>query len=153
MKVLAYLLLAGRSGRDMSDIESKVIKIFPTFGETQGAEVDTWQHGVVSMVRRDAFRKSLSRIVKSTVDPGGSADILIDAMSNYFSYRNPGFGENWWRFRKTGTVFHIARDGVYFDNEDAAAGVEHITKLLAEAIGRNLWARTFLYPYPTQDIP
>lgn len=137
----------------MSDIESKVIRVFPSFVVSPVTEFDTWQHGVISMVRQDTFKKSLSTIVRDVVDPGGSADILLEALNNYYSYRNPGFGENWWKFRKTGSVFRIERRGVYFEHPDLPKEIHKITVALAEAIGRNLWARTFLYPYPTQDIP
>ena len=75
------------------------------------------------------------------------AEILLEALTNYFSYRNPGFKDNWWEFRGTNLALVIDRNSIRFLPEtDPLAG--EMTHQLSRTIPKITWMRTFLHPQP-----
>lgn len=109
---------------------------------------NSWQRGVVKVVHLQEFRAALLDAVRILAEPDADADILVEALHNHFSLRNPGFGRNWWHFRASGLVLHIDEHGVRFEHPEDTE-LAHVTSVtLAETIPKILWSRTFLTAWP-----
>jgi hypothetical protein len=57
-----------------------------------GDPLETWQKTTVKFVRDKKFAQVLHEIAPS------KAELILQAFKNYFSARNPEFGENYWDF-------------------------------------------------------
>jgi hypothetical protein len=107
----------------------------------------SWQHGVIAILRSNRTRDVLVEMIDALPNSDTPAHILLEALRNYFSYRNPKFGDNWWEFRGTQIALMIDKDSIRFiPDEDPLA--QEMTKKLAATIPRVSWIRTFLHPKP-----
>ena len=134
-------------------ITAKELKVLPNNmfkGElTEFTAFETWQKGVVRIVQSKAFKVFLTDIVRGVADPTANPDILLDALTNYFSYRNPGFEDNWWHFKHSDLTLHIGKSGMRFEHPDETnTTAAMLSKDIADLIGHTRWIRTFMGPYP-----
>ena len=127
------------------------LKVLPTDDDQSGGDFEPWQHCVINLMRDEGFKQTLGKIIDKSADPSCSADILFEALSNYFSYRNPGFEGNWWEFAKSNVTLHLNYRGVYFEHPKDSTYADTLTRFLACSIPREDWARSFLRPYPAKD--
>jgi hypothetical protein len=107
-----------------------------------------WQRGIVKIVALQPFQDVLKDAVRTLADPESDPDILVEALLNHFSLRNPGFSHNWWHFRSSGLVLRIDEHGVRFSHPDDLDFAAAATEALAASIPRTLWSLTFLSAWP-----
>ncbi|MAG27872.1 hypothetical protein CMI47_20285 [Candidatus Pacearchaeota archaeon] len=112
---------------------------------------EPWQRGVVTVIRSKAFQKAFRRFVSGLSEPDAHPEVLLEALKNYFSYRNPGFSANWWHFSKSELTMRIDECGFYFEHPDDDGFAIAATQVLAGAIPETRWRTSFLRPHPLRD--
>ena len=115
--------------------------------QSSDTNMTPWQHGVIAILRNARTREVLAEMIDALPGSDTPSSILIEALLNYFSYRNPKFGDNWWEFRGTNLTFIIDRDSMRFVPEEDPLAQE-MTRRLATTVPRVNWLRTFLHPQP-----
>ena len=122
----------------------------------------TWQTGIALLFASEDFTRAFTAAVSALSGGKAHPEILTGAFSNGFSFKNPGFGPNFWTFANTGLTLHVDLSGVRAAvATPTIVGAElratmaadsllaaRVTNNLASAIGRDMWLRTFLAPYP-----
>jgi hypothetical protein len=122
----------------------------------------TWQTGIALLFASEDFTRVFTAAVYALSGGKDHPEILTGAFANGFSFKNPGFGPNFWTFSGTGLTLHVDLGGVravVSTPTIAGSGLSpsiaadsrlaaRVTNNLASAIGRDMWLRTFLAPYP-----
>jgi hypothetical protein len=127
----------------------------------------TWQTGVAQLFASEDFLGAFTAAIAELSDGKPNPEILAGAFANGFSFKNPGFGPNFWTFSNTGHTLHVDMRGVRVSVDtptvigsaysmpqpaDSARALR-VAHSLAAAVGRDMWLRTFLVPYPGIDPP
>ena len=114
-----------------------------------------WQMNMVQVVNSTSFSKALISVIaeidKAAVQPA----MLLDAIRNWFSKRNPGFYPNFWEFRSSGIILHLDYQGIYLKISDqdicplTEDQLNHLNQVLALSVGEDSWTITFLTNFPS----
>lgn len=115
--------------------------------DTEDRGMSPWQHGVIAILRNTRTRDVLIEMIDGLPGSDTPSHILMEAMLNYFSYRNPQFTDNWWEFRGTDITLIIDKKSMRFVPEEDPLAQE-MTRRLSSTVPRISWLRTFLYPQP-----
>jgi len=115
--------------------------------DTEDRGMSPWQHGVIAILRSTRTRDMLMEMVDGLPGSDTPSHILVEAMLNYFSYRNPQFTDNWWEFRGTDITLIVDKKSIRFVPEEDPLAQE-MTRRLSSTVPRISWLRTFLYPQP-----
>ena len=88
-------------------------------------------------------------------DDNPNAWVVLDAFKKYFSAKNEGCNSNFFVF-KDGSTLKISREGVIWsapEGSDSEKSWEssYSTWYIAQRIGKTMWSKTFLSPFPSDD--
>ena len=105
---------------------------------------------MVAIFASKRFCDKFVEIAQRHCPEGSDPTLLLAAFKNYYSQKNPDFGANHWYFNTAKLLVKTDTKGIRYCRyvQDQETDVPELTKEIAQAIGRERWAKTFLSPYP-----